>query len=1462
MGSSSRHAWRLLIFVWVALLVGVLGAKADPVKTLVQDTLYRADGSVGHGTIAIHWSGFSTGAGESVAAGEMTFSTDANGGIAIPLIANTGSTPAGSYYKVVIKMDDGTTSEEQWVVPAVATTTVAAIRAKVVPQAVAAQFVSRDYVDSLLSAQSLDPPVHQSGAETIQGTKTFLSSPEVPAPSDAGGAANKGYVDQVAGHGNVNFASPGPIGVTAPAAINATAITAQKSITSLSPTADIRAYGAACDGVTDDRAAFQLAVNSVGASGGSILIPGLGAGCYIANPTLLTWPSFTGSLAINVQGKIIFGSTFTAPDWVDFVGQGGAQGTQFHSAGPTAWIQGPSTIGTLGTNVSTGMQTFTPSTMTGIYPGAAITVVGQAACAITSVSRTSNVVTATMRGACHVAPGYYAMVAGVSDNSYNGTFIISNSDYVLNTLSWQQTAGNSTSSGGTLAGVNEDSIETAIVTATTASTATASFVNAHSAADQWGIVGVYVSGLGHHSLRDVTVSASGTAIWLYEAANVHLTGVSAGSSLGVTNQALEINESWWIYIRDSVFQNFTGTSSWGIRFTNTHTVSSGDVAGLTYITDSNISGGIKLDRGTNYGQGNIYLSNTIVEQPTRGAFAVDTSMGAQALLTLTVDKVLLQDNMHGYSPCYFNYLYPNSTGTAVVGNVANSNCIANSYYKGALTLNGIQGNPTMGGDGQHAVNASNGRQTEMELRGSGANLSPSVIPYQTLNVPDLTVFSSFTGCTVTQGVAGPDGGTTATNFTATGSGTTAAFYNGYYVTPQVGDKILYGGWVQPPAGGIATGYNNASIGIGGGGSSTFTLDQGAFAGTVQDFEMDIVNDWFHPVVGLTTVTAVNGSGAQKFQLQLGCPAGGINYWDPWMIYIPASAEIRNVEIQRWRQQLLHGYVPSGAPAGTLATTPALKLSVAPVQSLTTTGTSGAATLSSGGVLNIPQYSGGANFPYPSSGIPQSTGSAWGTSYPVSGTGSSLMSNNGALTTAGSAANPAINIGAAGVGMFYISGQLGFSQGGANIARFSNSFEVGSGIPLAWSNASAPIAGSPDVSLCRSSAGVIGVWNGGCSGITGAFAIGTNIVLPSTLTGYHGNAAGVKVPLATNWTNTAGAPVCDDGNGNLTITGCSGGGSVSSVFGRTGAVTAQTGDYTAAQVGADVSGTASTVQTNLTAEVTRAEAAEGLLVAKGTTINGHALSSNVTVTASDVGAVGSTNPTLAGVTVGTSPLIVTTAGALSTPAVQISGAPVTGGSGTTTAPLVSIGGGAAGSYNTNGTMLDVNAPSGFVGNLLCLQVNGGSCVTSINSYGALSTSFPIAANYASTAAVTVQGGGINARSFGGYGSATLATGAAAGTSPTVACATNHVCSAVNGTINLTTGTSPTTGALLTISSAGLTHTNLPDCQAQVALTASPYTNPLGSTNPMFTYSTTLWTLNVGTALVASTAYTVTYSCPGY
>ena len=76
---------------------------------------------------------------------------------------------------------------------------------------------------------------------------------------------------------------------------------------------------------------------------------------------------------------------------------------------------------------------------------------------------------------------------------------------------------------------------------------------------------------------------------------------------------------------------------------------------------------------------------------------------------------------------------------------------------------------------------------------------------------------------------------------------------------------------------------------------------------------------------------------------------------------------------------------------------------------------------------------------------------------------------------------------------------------------------------------------------------------------------------------------------------------------------------------------------------------------------------------------------------------------------TGALLNSTNGAASTPSLLLSGTPFTGGSGTTTKPLVNIetAGATSTGWSTSGTMLGVNAPSGFAGNLADWQINGAS-----------------------------------------------------------------------------------------------------------------------------------------------------------
>lgn len=106
------------------------------------------------------------------------------------------------------------------------------------------------------------------------------------------------------------------------------------------------------------------------------------------------------------------------------------------------------------------------------------------------------------------------------------------------------------------------------------------------------------------------------------------------------------------------------------------------------------------------------------------------------------------------------------------------------------------------------------------------------------------------------------------------------------------------------------------------------------------------------------------------------------------------------------------------------------------------------------------------------------------------------------------------------------------------------------------------------------------------------------------------------------------------------------------------------------------------------------------------------------------------------------------------------------------------------------------------------------------------------------------------------SSTIAAGAAAGTSPTISCAASHICSGMSGTVSLTTGTSTTTGALLTVT-VGTARINLADCWFRLYSS----TGDLSSYFIAPSYTTSVATANLGTALTASTAYTVTYGCLG-
>ena len=183
--------------VLLVLLAGTFARAAAVLTTTVSDTVYHADGTAAGGLVLVSWPAFTTAAGQAVPGGNTSVTIGAGGALTVALTPNVGATPAGTYYTAVYHLDDGTVSRESWSVPvSAAAVTLAAVRATVLPAAVAVQTASKSYVDSVVAAALAGQPV--------SGTVTFLArtgdamvGPLALAgdPTTSAQAANKHYVD-------------------------------------------------------------------------------------------------------------------------------------------------------------------------------------------------------------------------------------------------------------------------------------------------------------------------------------------------------------------------------------------------------------------------------------------------------------------------------------------------------------------------------------------------------------------------------------------------------------------------------------------------------------------------------------------------------------------------------------------------------------------------------------------------------------------------------------------------------------------------------------------------------------------------------------------------------------------------------------------------------------------------------------------------------------------------------------------------------------------------------------------------------------------------------------------------------------------------------------------------------------------------------------------------------------------
>ncbi len=183
---------------WFFYLVGVVVVCAGTVRgqgpavTTVSDTVYTATGAPATGVLLISWAGFTTAAGAAVPAGETSVAIGANGAVNVGLVADAGAYPPAPY-KVVYKLGDGSTHSENWLVPAAGPVTIGQIRVQIVPNGVAMQAATKQYVDEAVGGVQGDFLV-KSG-DTMTGALVLAGD-----PVNGSQAANRHYVDaQVAG---------------------------------------------------------------------------------------------------------------------------------------------------------------------------------------------------------------------------------------------------------------------------------------------------------------------------------------------------------------------------------------------------------------------------------------------------------------------------------------------------------------------------------------------------------------------------------------------------------------------------------------------------------------------------------------------------------------------------------------------------------------------------------------------------------------------------------------------------------------------------------------------------------------------------------------------------------------------------------------------------------------------------------------------------------------------------------------------------------------------------------------------------------------------------------------------------------------------------------------------------------------------------------------------------------------
>jgi hypothetical protein len=662
-------------------------------------------------------------------------------------------------------------------------------------------------------------------------------------------------------------ASDGSNGITVTGSVKAA-----ESIPSLSPWCDIRSQGAVINGTTPIDSAVQACINivdSVYGGTGTVLLPcvrqnSTGTGCFLQNSAALTGPS-AGMVKFELQGGLQVGSTLVGYGWSSWFGDGGGAPQQFQTGTVPATIFGTTCTGTLGTAISAAN---TPTTITPTFSGTVYA--GGPACGIANLpvqtaftvaalaSSTSTAtrvyesqqglsrVTLILASALRIPPGETVSVTGCSDSTVNVSNIaVNTSDYTANTITYFTGATtNTTATGCTVTGFNEDAFESARILCSNGVGATFNGVtynscgtgqvtimtsHTHSASDPWGEVaaGPSFNTYGPQTWADLTIEqCTGMCFWAEGSTNLVMTHMSAQAWPYITSGAVELSANYLSELHDNFFEtsSTSGCQSGGCQQPSypyalrldsdapigsyySARVNGGDATDIDQ--ESWFFGGIKIDgSGVNAIAGFPRINSANFEEVWGPIITVDNRNGIEAPNCLSLIRMYTQDNVSLLAQPLVAYTDGNLPPAGCVQTDSADlfgNPLTNSYFNGNLTDTLTQGAIRYSPPNQTASSGvyNEGNLLAGEIENEGASFPPSILPYGSLPITDsvsswnsLCVSSGTCTITAAPGPDGPSGSMAAAEMdtSSTGANITIGTWTG---ATYPGDHFIIGSWVRP-----------------------------------------------------------------------------------------------------------------------------------------------------------------------------------------------------------------------------------------------------------------------------------------------------------------------------------------------------------------------------------------------------------------------------------------------------------------------------------------------------------------------------------------------------------------------------------------------------------------------------------------------------------------------------------------